>query len=101
MDQKAVPMNGKLSEIACAAIAKAGVQPLRMTSGAGHDAMILAPHLPSTMIFLRSPGGLSHHPNESVRVEDVQNAIAAGLHFLKDFEKSLPEMQAQVKVNHA
>jgi allantoate deiminase len=38
--------------------------------------MILAPHVPSAMIFLRSPGGISHSPEESVLVEDVEVALA-------------------------
>ena len=55
-----------------------------MMSGAGHDAMILAPVIPSAMLFLRSPGGLSHHPDESVRPEDVDAALDTGLRFIRD-----------------
>ena len=54
-----------------------------MMSGAGHDAMIMAAKVPSCMLFLRSPGGLSHHPDESVRAEDVSAAVAAGMEFLR------------------
>jgi allantoate deiminase len=57
-----------------------------MTSGAGHDAMILAPHVPSIMLFLRSPGGISHHPGESVLPEDVEAAIDAGRRFIERLE---------------
>ena len=53
-----------------------------MTSGAGHDAMILAPIVPSTMLFLRSPGGLSHHPDETVLPQDVEAALATAMEFL-------------------
>ena len=53
-----------------------------MFSGAGHDAMILAPCVPTTMLFLRSPGGLSHHPDEDVREQDVEAAIATVLEFV-------------------
>ncbi len=55
----------------------------RMISGAGHDAMILAPHIPSAMLFLRSPGGISHHPDESVLPEDIDLALAIGQRFLE------------------
>jgi allantoate deiminase len=34
------------------------------------------------MIFLRTPGAISHSPEESVKVEDVAKAIEAGSHFL-------------------
>src|SRR3984957_18584604 len=86
MDQPAVPMDKGLSALAAEAIGNIGIAPLAMVSGAGHDAMILAERVPSTMIFLRSPGGISHHPDESVRPEDVQNALAAGLAFLRNFD---------------
>jgi allantoate deiminase len=54
-----------------------------MISGAGHDAMILARKVPASMLFLRSPGGISHHPDESVLPEDVDAALAAGAQFLR------------------
>jgi allantoate deiminase len=64
------------------AIVKTGCQTHRMVSGAGHDAMILAEKVPSAMIFLRTPGGISHDPAESVAGEDVEKAIDCGLHLL-------------------
>jgi len=54
-----------------------------MTSGAGHDAMIVARRVPAAMLFLRSPGGLSHHPDEAVLPGDVEAALATGLEFLR------------------
>jgi allantoate deiminase len=60
-----------------------------MVSGAGHDAMIVAAHFPTAMLFLRSPGGISHHPSETVLVADVTAAIETGLHFLKELERDL------------
>ena len=59
-----------------------------MVSGAGHDAMILAEKVPSAMIFLRTPGGISHDPAESVAVEDVAKAIECGLHLLDQLASS-------------
>ncbi|MBV8072520.1 MAG: M20/M25/M40 family metallo-hydrolase [Acidobacteriaceae bacterium] len=56
----------------------------RITSGAGHDAMIMAEKVPSAMMFIRSIGGISHHPDESVYLEDVEEAIRAGALFLSD-----------------
>jgi len=85
MDQPAVAMDAGLSALATEAIREAGISPLSMISGAGHDAMILAAHVPAAMIFLRSPGGISHHPDETVRLIDVENALAAGGLFLRKF----------------
>jgi allantoate deiminase len=83
LDQKAVPMNRVLTELLVDAARRASAEPLRMVSGAGHDATIVAAKLPSCILFVRSPGGLSHHPNESVLVEDVDAAIATGMAFLR------------------
>jgi allantoate deiminase len=48
-----------------------------VVSGAGHDAMVMATIAPVGMFFVRSPGGISHHPEESVVESDV--AVALGL----------------------
>jgi allantoate deiminase len=82
LNQPAVDMDSFLVDQIDQAIRDAGCSPHRMTSGAGHDAMILAKKVPSAMIFLRSPGGISHHPAESVQVEDVAKALECGRHLL-------------------
>ena len=66
----------------------AGCEPHRMVSGAGHDAMILAEKVPAAMIFLRTPGGISHDPAESVEIEDVAKALECGLHLLDQLASS-------------
>jgi allantoate deiminase len=93
MDQPAVPMDPGLCALAMDAIRDIGINPLSMISGAGHDAMILAERVPVTMIFLRSPGGVSHHPEESVRPQDVENALAAGLTFLRHLPQQVSKEQ--------
>jgi allantoate deiminase len=82
LDQPAVTMDTFLSDQIEKAIRKAGCDPHRMVSGAGHDAMILAEKTPAAMMFLRTPGGISHDPAESVAVDDVAKAIESGLHLL-------------------
>ena len=81
-EQKAVPMNRELTVKLHQAAERAGFDAQSIFSGAGHDAMILAPAVPTAMLFLRSPGGLSHHPDESVREEDVEAALATLLNLL-------------------
>jgi allantoate deiminase len=92
MDQPAVAMDPAMCTMASEAIRGLGITPLSMVSGAGHDAMIMAERVPATMIFLRSPGGISHHPEESVRPQDVETALAAGLALLRHIwkEQSIP-----------
>jgi len=88
LSQKAVAMNPFLVDQIEEAIRKTGCQPHRMVSGAGHDAMILAEKVPAAMIFLRTPGGISHDPAESVETEDVAKALECGLHLLDQFASS-------------
>jgi allantoate deiminase len=83
MNQPAVPMSAKLTDHIDHAIRSVGCEPHRMVSGAGHDAMILAEKVPSAMIFLRTPNGVSHDPSESVSVDDVAKAIESGLQLLE------------------
>jgi allantoate deiminase len=59
------------------AVAAVQGRAFRLCSGAGHDAVVLAGVAPIGMIFVRCAGGVSHHPEESVRFEDVKQAIAA------------------------
>lgn len=82
MQQAAVPMDRDLLSLLEDAVTTAGVPVRRMTSGAGHDAMAVASHMPAAMLFLRSPGGISHHPDEDVLPADVQLGLDAGLAFV-------------------
>lgn len=88
LDQPAVFMDPTLSVEIEEAIRRAGCEPHRMVSGAGHDAMILAEKVPAGMIFLRTPGGISHDPAESVLLDDVAKAIACGFHLLEQLASS-------------
>ena len=83
MDQPAVPMDERLTARLADAIEAAGLPEKLMTSGAGHDAMVMAARVPTTMLFLRSPGGISHHPDESVLEEDIEAALNVGRRFLQ------------------
>jgi len=82
LEQGAVPMDAALSARLEQAVADTGTAVRRMPSGAGHDAMILAALMPVAMLFLRTPGGISHHPDEAVREEDVALALRVGQQFL-------------------
>ncbi len=86
VDQPAVAMDAGLTQKLARAADVCGIPVRRMNSGAGHDAMILARRIPSAMLFLRSPGGISHHPDESVLIEDVAAALAVGRYFLEGLE---------------
>jgi allantoate deiminase len=86
--QHAVAMDPFLAGQIEQAIQKSGCEAHRMASGAGHDAMILAEKVPAAMIFLRSPGGISHDPSESVHLDDVAKALECGHHLLTQLAAS-------------
>ena len=86
--QNAVAMDPFLTGQIEHAVQKAGCEPHRMASGAGHDAMILAEKIPAAMIFLRTPGGISHDPAESVHLDDVAKALECGQHLLTQLAAS-------------
>jgi N-carbamoyl-L-amino-acid hydrolase len=44
---------------------------LRMPSGAGHDAQVLATIMPAGMLFVPSIGGISHHWTENTADDDI------------------------------
>jgi len=50
---------------------------LMLPSGAGHDAIAIAEVWPVAMLFVRCKDGISHHPDESVTVDDVAMATQA------------------------
>jgi allantoate deiminase len=74
MDSPATPMDPGLVTAFEAAVDAAGVSPLRLASGAGHDAVAMANLCPSAMLFVRCKGGISHNPAESITVEDADVA---------------------------
>jgi allantoate deiminase len=86
--QSAVKMDTFLATQIEQAMRTIGCEPHRMVSGAGHDAMILAEKVPVGMVFLRSPGGVSHDPAEAVTVQDVEKALECGWHLLEQLAGS-------------
>ena len=88
LEQPAVSMDPALVGVLERAAAQAGYKPPHMASGAGHDAMIIAEKIPAAMLFIRSPHGISHHPDEAVREEDVGAAITVGLSLLRELAAS-------------
>lgn len=79
--QSAVRVDEAMTHCLTQSIAQSGVEPLRLSSGAGHDAVIMASRFPTAMLFVRHPGGISHHPDERVEPADVAVAIRV----LRDF----------------
>ncbi|RSN30323.1 allantoate amidohydrolase [Amycolatopsis sp. WAC 04169] len=51
--------------------------PPELPTGAGHDAAILAGFVPSGMLYVRNPTGISHSPEEFSEAEDVDHGARA------------------------
>ncbi|WP_425614031.1 allantoate amidohydrolase [Anatilimnocola sp. NA78] len=56
-------------------LSEVGIAPRRLVSGAGHDAAVMARRFSTGMLFVRCRDGISHHPDESVTVEDITAAL--------------------------
>lgn len=48
-----------------------------LDTGAGHDAGVLASHIPTAMLFVRNPTGISHSPEELVEDDDAEAGALA------------------------
>lgn len=61
----------QLSALLVQAITEENFPVYSLPSGAGHDAVTMSGLMAVAMLFVRCKGGISHHPDESVEVEDV------------------------------
>jgi allantoate deiminase len=85
-DTGAVACDASLQDKIAASIADIGGKPIRMPSGAGHDAQIMARLCPSSMMFVRCRGGISHNPAEYASPADMGLAVAALIKFIEGFK---------------
>jgi allantoate deiminase len=82
-ETRAVSCDRWLTQCMQAAVARHEREVLLLPSGAGHDAAALSAVCPVTMLFVRCKGGISHHPDESVKTADVRRAIAVLVDFIQ------------------
>ena len=75
-----------LQELLSSSAVDLGHAPIRLPSGAGHDAQMMAQLCPSAMLFVRCRGGVSHNPAEFASVSDMGVAIAALIKFIERFQ---------------
>jgi beta-ureidopropionase / N-carbamoyl-L-amino-acid hydrolase len=59
------------------ALAARGITAPALPTGAGHDAGILAARLPTAMLFVRNPSGVSHSPAEHAERADCEAGVVA------------------------
>lgn len=85
----ASPCDPALMALLDTALAQAGQPPMRLVSGAGHDAIAMAALCPTAMLFIRCRGGISHNPAEHVEADDADVALRVMLHFIELLGASL------------
>ncbi len=67
------------------AITQTGITALRLPSGAGHDAMAMAPLTDIGMIFVRCEKGISHAPAEAISHADAGIGAYVMSNFIENF----------------
>jgi N-carbamoyl-L-amino-acid hydrolase len=55
-----------------------------LSTGAGHDAGVLSAYVPTAMLFVRNPTGVSHAPAEHATDEDCAAGVTALADVLED-----------------
>jgi hydantoinase/carbamoylase family amidase len=66
------PMDPHLVDVVERAAREEEATFVRMPSGAGHDAMVMARHVPTAMLFVPSRRGVSHSPDEYTSPEHCE-----------------------------
>jgi beta-ureidopropionase / N-carbamoyl-L-amino-acid hydrolase len=72
-----VEFDPALRDRLAAALAATGTAPPVLATGAGHDAGVLAARVPTGMLFVRNPTGVSHSPAEHAEPADCEAGVAA------------------------
>ena len=80
----AVDFDPGLRERLAASLAARGIPAPVLATGAGHDAGVLAARVPTAMLFVRNPSGVSHSPAEHAEAADCEAGVAALAAVLED-----------------
>lgn len=81
-EQPAVECDHTLTDMLANSVQAAGLRVHRMPSGAGHDAVTMSHRFPTSLLFIRCGGGVSHHPDESVREDDLATSLRVLWHLI-------------------
>jgi len=85
-----IPCSAQFSSLLKRAVKKHQRKAIALPSGAGHDAAVMAIITPAAMLFIRCQDGISHHPDESVKTQDIKVALDV----MNDFIRLLAESHA-------
>ncbi len=90
METASVPCDSELTALLKSAVENHQPEVIELPSGAGHDAAVMGKITPAVMLFVQCRDGLSHHPDESAKAEDIAVAFAV----MNDFLQLLAERHA-------
>ena len=79
-----VRFDQRLRDRIAGVLAAAGVKAPVLPTGAGHDAGVLAARVPTAMLFVRNPTGVSHSPAEHADLADCEAGVRALALVLED-----------------
>jgi allantoate deiminase len=77
MDENPIPMDPQIVDAIEKQTKEKGLNYKMMHSGAGHDSQIIAPIVPTAMIFVPSRDGISHNPLEYTSPEELATGVQA------------------------
>jgi hydantoinase/carbamoylase family amidase len=77
-----VTCDATLNHLLAQSVQQAGYEVITLVSGAGHDAVAIAPVSPVAMLFVRCFKGISHNPLENVELKDIAAAIVVTAAFI-------------------
>lgn len=73
-DNAAIPCGPSMVAALSDAVRDAGIEPMLLASGAGHDAVMMSELTPAGMMFVRCRNGVSHNPSEFCEAVDAKTA---------------------------
>jgi allantoate deiminase len=82
-DNDAVACSKELTALLARSVRAQQGRCIELTSGAGHDAVVMSTMASIAMLFVRCRGGLSHHADEYVAPADIEVALRVLVDFLE------------------
>ncbi|MEO6941553.1 MAG: allantoate amidohydrolase [Terrimesophilobacter sp.] len=70
-----VQFDARLARMLCESVTRSIPGAPLLPTGAGHDAGVLAAMVPTGMLYVRNPSGISHSPEEYVEDEDAATGV--------------------------
>jgi hydantoinase/carbamoylase family amidase len=77
-----VTCNTAMNYLLGQSVQQSGYEVIKLVSGAGHDAVAIAPVAPVAMLFVRCYKGISHNPLENVELKDLAAAVEVSAAFI-------------------